>query len=769
MGMRTRLVCLGVGLVIGLVAGTQFVAAQYSYQPALGWGLPICETAKLYPPWNILVWADRWAESREHGPLMRAGASLILLGVGLGVMLIRLFDTGSLTPTGGQADTHVNYGHRARGWGDPRALIKAGLAVREGVVLGRIDPRGWRDRFLNPRLLKSPDMRPALVTGGTRSGKGRGVVIPSLLNWSWSTIVFDPKGELWNTTAGYRAQLGPALFFNPLHGASARFNPLAEIATGKRAVAEVQKLVAILAEPGGASTNPDFWDRQGAEMLSALILHVLHAAPADAKSLVTVKRLSADLDEAAKAMSATRHIKDADGEPVTHPFIADVASAYLSAHEKGRKSIQMTVRSYLGWISGPQIERTIGTSDFRLGDLMCARAPVSLYVQIAPSDLKTLQPLVRLFFHLAASTFTTHVETDADGRTKENALLLTLDEFPLLGKVSFFEDVVRLSAGYGIKCLFVAQSLNDIARIYGPMNGFLDNTHIYVAFAALDPDTRNKVSRLTGTVTDTRRSASLPHHFSGSGGSRTIAEVERPLLDPAEVGALPDDEQLVFIAGHRPYRLPKLKYDELDWMAQRAAMPPHRQADELMTPERPAHPWAGISPAGFGNPADYLTFEDRAELRRIQVEIERDERVAAARAAHRAANQAGKEAGTEANRGAEDLFDDQGPGPVPAGPLFQRPDAAARASEQDESNGSIVPAMAMPSDQPANGPADAPANDPANDPAESPAPEPANNSGASPAPRPARKAARGGARASRTSGEAADARTLLDLMHRGEA
>lgn len=619
MGMRTRLVCLGIGLAVGMMAGTQFVAAQYAYQPALGWGLPVGDAARVYPPWDIVVWAGKWAKSEAHGPVIRAGASLIFLGVALGVLLIRLFDGGSLSAGSEAGDTMVNHRHRARGWGDPKALFKAGLSGREGVVLGRIDGRGWRDRIFYPRLLMSPDMRPALVTGGTRTGKGRGVVIPSLLTWNWSTIVFDPKGELWNATAGYRARLGPALFFNPLHKASARFNPLAEIATGERTVAEVQKLVAILAEPGGSSATPDFWDRQGAEMLSALILHVLHAAPDGEKSLVAVKRLSADLDETAMAMAATRHILDTAGEPATHPFIADVVGAYLSAHEKGRKSIQMTVRSYLSWISGPQIERTLGASDFRLGDLMCARAPVSLYVQIAPSDLKALQPLVRLFFHLAASTFTTELATDADGRPKENALLLTLDEFPLLGKVSFFEDVVRLSAGYGIKCLFVAQSLNDIARIYGPMNGFLDNTHIYVAFAALDPDTRSKVSRLTGSVTDTRRSASLPHHFTDKGGSRTIAEVERPLLDPAEVGALPDDEQLVFIAGHRPYRLPKLKFDELDWMAQRAAIPPHRQADHLMTPERPTHPWAGISPAGYGNPADYMTTEDRAEHRRAQM------------------------------------------------------------------------------------------------------------------------------------------------------
>lgn len=737
MGMRTRLVCLGVGLSVGMMAATQFVAAQYDYQPALGWGLPIGETAKLYAPWDILVWAGKWAGSEAHGPVIRAGAALIFLGVGIGVMLIKLFDGGSLSTGTGSGDTRVNYRHRARGWGDPQALIMAGLSGNEGVVLGRIDRRGWRDSVFYPRLLMSPDMRPALVTGGTRTGKGRGVVIPSLLTWNWSTIVFDPKGELWNATAGYRAQLGPALFFNPLHGASARFNPLAEIATGDRAVAEVQKLVSILAEPGGTSAVPDFWDRQGAEMLSALILHVLFAAPAEDKSLVTVKRLTSDLDETAKSMAATRHLMSASGVAITHPFIAGIAGAYLNAHEKGRKSIQMTVRSYLSWISGPQIERTLSASDFRLGDLMCAKAPVSLYVQIAPSDLKALQPLVRLFFHLAASTFTTELATDADGRPKENALLLTLDEFPLLGKVSFFEDVVRLSAGYGIKCLFVAQSLNDIARIYGPMNGFLDNTHIYVAFAALDPDTRAKVSRLTGTVTDTRRSASLPHHFSGTGGSRTIAEVERPLLDPAEVGALPDDEQLVFIAGHKPYLLPKLKFDEVDWMVQRAGLRPHRQADCLMTPDRPAHPWADIRPAGFGNPADYMTFEDRMDHRRAEMQ-----------AAHRAAQEAMREASRDGETAqhtpeqpAEQAAEQAAPrSPKPrAGRATRKPDAAPQYQTRDEAAREAAELAAQAAGQ---GAGEAAVPEAASEPSpQATSQEPANEPG--------------------------DARTLLDLMHKG--
>jgi hypothetical protein len=122
--------------------------------------------------------------------------------------------------------------------------------------------------------------------------------------------VFDPKGELWGTTAGFRSRLGPALFFNPLHPATARFNPLAEIGTGDRAISDVQKLVAILAEPGGASGHQDFWDKQGSEMLSALILHALYTETAENKSLVGVKRLSADLDATAKAMATTLHRRD---------------------------------------------------------------------------------------------------------------------------------------------------------------------------------------------------------------------------------------------------------------------------------------------------------------------------------------------------------------------------------------------------------------------------------------------------------------------------
>ena len=43
-----------------------------------------------------------------------------------------------------------------------------------------------------------------LTYAPTRSGKGVGLVIPTLLSWPHSALIADLKGELWELTAGWR-------------------------------------------------------------------------------------------------------------------------------------------------------------------------------------------------------------------------------------------------------------------------------------------------------------------------------------------------------------------------------------------------------------------------------------------------------------------------------------------------------------------------------------------------------------------------------------
>ncbi|RZJ39013.1 MAG: conjugal transfer protein TraG, partial [Brevundimonas sp.] len=446
----------------------------------------------------------------------------------------------------------------------------------------------------------------------TRSGKGRGHVMPTLLSWPASVLVHDPKRELWRLSGGWRSRFSHALYFDPRDAASACWNPLAEIRPGPGELAEVQRLVSILSDPGGVRDDEAIWDRAASEILEAVILHVLYTAPDVDKNLLSVRGLLADLDDAAETMARTLHRAGADGLPETHPFIATAVKGYAAMHDRFRTSVQGTARSYLKWLAGADIERVLSRSDFALADLMCATHPVSLYVQVAPADAAALRPLVRLLFYAAAQALTVEETTAADGRTKRHRLLMLMDEFPLLGRVSFFEKSLRLLSGYGVKVMFVAQSLNDIVETYGPHNTLLDNCAVYTAFSALDPLTQDKVSRLTGTVLEARTSRSGPSGFGMGRSSVSRAEIERPLLEPGEVRALPADVQLVFAAGIRPLRARKLRYDRREPFRTRARDAAPDQAAGLDGPPVEPHPWAGRRALGENPQAGLPLFKEVA-------------------------------------------------------------------------------------------------------------------------------------------------------------
>jgi type IV secretion system protein VirD4 len=575
------------GALLGLQVAGQYVAWTFSWAPALGEGWRLQPDFVLYPPWSIIAWRSQFAH--EEPTVFGAASALMLLSAAAGLGLGILFE-GKARP------------QRVRGWGGLADARRAGLLSGCGCVMGE----------LGRRILATDDLRPTLVTGGTRSGKGRGHVVPSLLSWTESALVHDPKGELWRVTAGWRARFSHALCFDPRSLRSARWNPLAEIRPGTGELAQVQRLVAILSDPGGVRDDEAIWDKTASEILEAVILHVLYTAEDRDKTLLKVRELLADLDDAADAMLKTLHRPGPDGTPQTHPFIRTAVKGYAAMHDRFRTSVQGTARSYLKWLAGEDLERALSASDFVVGDLMCADAPVSLYVQVAPADSAALRPLVRLLFHAAAQALTAHETQDVSGRPKRHKLLMAMDEFPLLGRVEFFEKSLRLMSGYGIKTMFVAQSLNDIVETYGPNNTILDNCHVYTAFSALDPLTQDKVSKLTGTVAEVRTSRSGPAGLGAGRSSVSRSEVERPLLEPGEVRALGDDEQLVFVAGHKPLRTCKIRYDRRQPFRRRAAEAPPEPALGIDTPGAPPHPWAGRRALGEDRTAALPLFKEVA-------------------------------------------------------------------------------------------------------------------------------------------------------------
>jgi type IV secretion system protein VirD4 len=399
----------------------------------------------------------------------------------------------------------------------------------------------------------------------TRSGKGVGLVIPTLLSWTESVVVHDIKGENWQLTAGWRSRFSHCLLFNPTDPRSARYNPLLEVRKGPDEVRDVQNIADILVDPEGALERRSHWEKTSHSLLVGVILHVLYAE--EEKTLARVASFLSDprrsFEHTLRAMMATNHLGTAH-DPIVHPVVASAAREVLNKSENERSGVLSTAMSFLGLYRDPTVAATTSACDWRIADLVDAKRPVSLYLVIPPSDISRTKPLVRLVLNQIGRHLTERLEGDP-GKHRRHQLLMMLDEFPALGRLDFFETALAFMAGYGIRAYLIAQSLNQISKAYGENNAILDNCHVRVAFSSNDERTAKRISDALGTATELRAQRNYAGHRLAPWLSHVMVsrqETARPLLTPGEVMQLPPNDELVLVSGFPPIRAKKLRYFE---------------------------------------------------------------------------------------------------------------------------------------------------------------------------------------------------------------
>ena len=253
---------------------TQYVAWSLGFQAQLGqaWfefaGWPI-----YYPPAIFWWWYFYEAYAPNifaEGGLIAASGGFIAIAVAIGMSVWRARE----------AKHAATYGS-AR-WADKTEIKAAGLLGADGVVLGRF----------HQEYLRHDGPEHVLCFAPTRSGKGVGLVIPSLLTWPGSAIVHDIKGENWQLTSGFRAQHGRALLFDPTNPKSSAYNPLLEVRRGEWEVRDVQNIADILVDPEGSLDKRNHWEKTSHSLLVGAILHVLYAEPD--KTLAGVAKFLSD-------------------------------------------------------------------------------------------------------------------------------------------------------------------------------------------------------------------------------------------------------------------------------------------------------------------------------------------------------------------------------------------------------------------------------------------------------------------------------------------
>ena len=546
-------------VIAGVWFATQWAAVKLAYQPELGSPWFVLFHRPIYRPWSIFPW---WYHFDAYAPHIFEKAGAIAGASGFVGCAAAIF--GSLWRA--RQQRHVTTYGSAR-WAEARELERAGLLGDKGAFLGR-----YHDRYL-----RHDGPEHVMAFAPTRSGKGVGLVVPTLLGWTGSAVIHDIKGENWQLTAGWRSRFSHALLFNPTDPRSAHYNPLLEVRRGVNEVRDVQNVADILVDPEGALERRNHWEKTSHSLLVGAILHILYAE--EEKTLARVATFLSDPQRpfvaTLKRMMTTNHLGTAE-RPQVHPVIASAAREVLNKSENERSGVLSTAMSFLGLYRDPTVAEVTSRCDWRIADLVEAAQPVSLYLVIPPSDISRTKPLVRLVLNQIGRRLTEKLEGAGTGARKHQ-LLMMLDEFPALGRLDFFETSLAFMAGYRIRAFLIAQSLNQIEKAYGEHNSILDNCHVRVAFATNDERTARRISDALGTATEQRSMRNYAGHRLAPWLAHVMVsrqETARPLLTPGEVMQLPATDELVLVSGLAPIRANKLRYYEDRNFSARIALPP---------------------------------------------------------------------------------------------------------------------------------------------------------------------------------------------------
>jgi type IV secretion system protein VirD4 len=551
---------------------TQWTAWRLGFQPQLGTPWFDLVGISVYPPPAFFWWWYFYDAYAPHifleGGLIAVSGGFVSIAAAIGMSVWRAREAK-------QAETYGS----AR-WANAAEVKAAGLLGPDGVVLGRLDGAYLRHNGPEHVLCFAP----------TRSGKGVGLVVPSLLTWPGSCIVHDIKGENWGLTAGLREGFGRVLLFDPTNTASAAYNPLLEVRRGVWEVRDVQNVADVLVDPEGSLERRNHWEKTSHSLLVGAILHVLYAEID--KTLAGVASFLSDprrpIETTLIAMMTTAHL----GKHGPHPVVASAARELLNKSDNERSGVLSTAMSFLGLYRDPVVAQVTRRCDWRIADIAGEERPTTLYLVVPPSDISRTKPLIRLILNQIGRRLT----EDLHATNSRHRVLLMLDEFPALGRLDFFESALAFMAGYGLKSFLIAQSLNQIEKAYGANNSVLDNCHVRVSFATNDERTAKRVSDALGTATEMRAMKNYAgHRLSPWLGHLMVSrsETARPLMTPGEVMQLPPDDEIVMVAGVAPIRAKKARYFEDRRLAERI-LPAPKHPEGATNPK--LDDWSALAP-----------------------------------------------------------------------------------------------------------------------------------------------------------------------------
>ena len=398
---------------------------------------------------------------------------------------------------------------------------------------------------------------------GSGSGKSASYSIPNAFQMLGSYIFTDPKGELYDKTAGYLRKNGYEIkvlnLVNPSN--SDGYNPLLHI----RSEIDVDVIAKTIVKGQKSDSGSDpYWDDMAEMLLKALIYYLMATRPEEEQNLASCSELVRAANTSGGSNLLTELINQL---PYDHPARMNYKSIEI-APEKTYGSILSSLQSKLGKFDSKEIAEvtSVDTIDFEeIGSKKTA-------VYVISSDTHTAYDfLLTIFFSQMIQQLYDYADKNG-GRLKCPAFFI-LDEFANIGQIPDFDKKISTSRSRGISFSVILQNLDQLEAVYEKSyETIMGNCDTHVFLGSNSFKTVEYFSKALGEKTISRDSRSINRdkQFHRQGYSDSDQVMARALMTPDELRRMDNDLCIIFEKGLKPIKDEKYYYFETN-MAKKLA------------------------------------------------------------------------------------------------------------------------------------------------------------------------------------------------------
>lgn len=389
---------------------------------------------------------------------------------------------------------------------------------------------------------------------GSGAGKSTCYAFPNAHALLGSYVFTDPKGEIYDRTAGYLREHGYKIkVLNLVHPQySDGYNPLMHISSEIDVDVIANTIVKGQKIEGGGS-DP-FWDDSAEMLLKALIYFLMATRPEEEQNLASC----AELVRAANKSGGSNLLTDLISKlPYDHPARMNYKSIEI-APEKTYSSILSTLQSKLGKFDSKEIAELTSTDTINFEEI--GNEKTAVYV-ISPDTHSAYDFIMTIFFSQMIQQL--YDFADNNGGKLKVPVYFILDEFANIGRIPDFDKKISTSRSRGISFSVILQNLDQLEGIYEKAyETIIGNCDTHLFLGSNSQKTVEYFSKALGEKTISHSSTSISRdkqrHKTGTSDSDQI--MARALMTPDELRRMDNDLCIIFEKGVKPVKAKKYWY-----------------------------------------------------------------------------------------------------------------------------------------------------------------------------------------------------------------